>query len=64
LSAQPVALLRSRPLQPCTRYRLARSEESAKAAVKYRKQIDEAYDRMVKSDVKYLFVIDNASLGR
>jgi len=26
-------------------------------------QIDEAYDRMQKSDVKYRFVIDNASLG-
>ncbi|MEO7430792.1 MAG: NAD(P)-dependent alcohol dehydrogenase [Dokdonella sp.] len=27
-------------------------------------QIDEAYDRMVKSDVKYRFVIDNATLGK
>ena len=27
------------------------------------KQIDEAYDRMVKSDVKYRFVIDNATLA-
>ncbi|HEV2539212.1 MAG TPA: NAD(P)-dependent alcohol dehydrogenase [Frateuria sp.] len=27
-------------------------------------QIDEAYDRMQRSDVKYRFVIDNASLGR
>ncbi|OOG62888.1 zinc-binding dehydrogenase [Rhodanobacter sp. B04] len=27
-------------------------------------KIDEAYDRMVKGDVKYRFVIDNASLGR
>jgi uncharacterized zinc-type alcohol dehydrogenase-like protein len=27
------------------------------------RQIDEAYDRMVKSDVKYRFVIDNASLA-
>jgi len=26
-------------------------------------KIDEAYDRMEKSDVKYRFVIDNASLG-
>jgi len=26
-------------------------------------EIDEAYDRMVKSDVKYRFVIDIASLG-
>jgi uncharacterized zinc-type alcohol dehydrogenase-like protein len=26
-------------------------------------QIDEAYDRMLKSDVRYRFVIDNASLG-
>jgi uncharacterized zinc-type alcohol dehydrogenase-like protein len=26
-------------------------------------QIDEAYDRMVKSDVRYRFVIDNASLA-
>jgi uncharacterized zinc-type alcohol dehydrogenase-like protein len=26
-------------------------------------KIDEAYDRMQKSDVKYRFVIDNASLG-
>jgi len=26
-------------------------------------QINEAYDRMVRSDVKYRFVIDNASLG-
>ena len=26
-------------------------------------KIDEAYERMVKSDVKYRFVIDNASLG-
>ena len=26
-------------------------------------QIDHAYDRMVKSDVKYRFVIDNASLA-
>jgi len=26
-------------------------------------QIDEAYDRMQKSDVKYRFVIDNASLA-
>jgi uncharacterized zinc-type alcohol dehydrogenase-like protein len=26
-------------------------------------QIDEAYDRMVKSDVKYRFVIDNSSLA-
>ena len=25
-------------------------------------QIDEAYKRMLKSDVKYRFVIDNASL--
>jgi uncharacterized zinc-type alcohol dehydrogenase-like protein len=25
-------------------------------------QIDTAYDRMVKSDVKYRFVIDNATL--
>jgi uncharacterized zinc-type alcohol dehydrogenase-like protein len=25
-------------------------------------QIDEAYDRMQRSDVKYRFVIDNASL--
>ena len=25
-------------------------------------QIDEAYDRMVRGDVKYRFVIDNASL--
>ncbi len=25
-------------------------------------QIDAAYDRLVKSDVKYRFVIDNASL--
>lgn len=27
-------------------------------------QIDEAYDRMVKSDVRYRFVIDNASLAK
>jgi uncharacterized zinc-type alcohol dehydrogenase-like protein len=27
-------------------------------------KIDEAYDRMQRSDVKYRFVIDNASLGR
>ncbi len=27
------------------------------------RQIDEAYDRMQKSDVKYRFVIDNASLA-
>ena len=27
-------------------------------------QIDEAYERMLKSDVKYRFVIDNASLGK
>jgi uncharacterized zinc-type alcohol dehydrogenase-like protein len=27
-------------------------------------KIDEAYDRMVKGDVKYRFVIDNASLAR
>jgi len=27
-------------------------------------QIDEAYDRMVKGDVKYRFVIDNASLAK
>ncbi|MGH8172491.1 MAG: NAD(P)-dependent alcohol dehydrogenase, partial [Rhodanobacteraceae bacterium] len=27
-------------------------------------QIDEAYERMLKSDVKYRFVIDNASIGR
>jgi alcohol dehydrogenase (NADP+) len=27
------------------------------------RQIDEAYDRMLKSDVRYRFVIDNASLG-
>jgi uncharacterized zinc-type alcohol dehydrogenase-like protein len=27
-------------------------------------KIDEAYDRMQKSDVKYRFVIDNATLGR
>jgi uncharacterized zinc-type alcohol dehydrogenase-like protein len=27
-------------------------------------QIDEAYDRMQRSDVKYRFVIDNASLGQ
>jgi uncharacterized zinc-type alcohol dehydrogenase-like protein len=26
-------------------------------------QIDTAYDRMQKSDVRYRFVIDNASLG-
>jgi uncharacterized zinc-type alcohol dehydrogenase-like protein len=26
-------------------------------------QIDEAYDRMVKGDVKYRFVIDNKSLA-
>jgi alcohol dehydrogenase (NADP+) len=26
-------------------------------------KIDEAYDRMAKSDVKYRFVIDNATLG-
>jgi uncharacterized zinc-type alcohol dehydrogenase-like protein len=26
-------------------------------------KIDEAYDRMLKSDVKYRFVIDNASLA-
>ena len=26
-------------------------------------QIDEAYDRMLKSDVKYRFVIDNSSLA-
>jgi uncharacterized zinc-type alcohol dehydrogenase-like protein len=26
-------------------------------------EIDTAYDRMVKSDVKYRFVIDMASLG-
>ena len=26
-------------------------------------QIDEAYDRMVKGDVKYRFVIDNSSLA-
>jgi uncharacterized zinc-type alcohol dehydrogenase-like protein len=26
-------------------------------------QIDEAYDRMVKSDVRYRFVIDSASLA-
>jgi uncharacterized zinc-type alcohol dehydrogenase-like protein len=26
-------------------------------------QIDEAYDRMVKGDVKYRFVIDNATLA-
>ena len=26
-------------------------------------QIDEAYDRMQRSDVKYRFVIDNATLG-
>jgi uncharacterized zinc-type alcohol dehydrogenase-like protein len=26
-------------------------------------KIDEAYDRMQKSDVKYRFVIDSASLG-
>jgi uncharacterized zinc-type alcohol dehydrogenase-like protein len=25
--------------------------------------IDEAYDRMQRSDVKYRFVIDNSSLG-
>ena len=27
-------------------------------------QINEAYERMLKSDVKYRFVIDMASLGR
>jgi len=27
-------------------------------------KIDEAYDRMVKGDVKYRFVIDNASLAK
>jgi uncharacterized zinc-type alcohol dehydrogenase-like protein len=27
-------------------------------------KIDEAYDRMQKSDVKYRFVIDSASIGR
>jgi uncharacterized zinc-type alcohol dehydrogenase-like protein len=27
-------------------------------------KIDEAYDRMQRSDVKYRFVIDNASLGK
>ncbi|MFI4959742.1 MAG: zinc-binding dehydrogenase, partial [Lysobacterales bacterium] len=27
-------------------------------------KIDEAYDRMVKGDVKYRFVIDNASLSK
>ena len=27
-------------------------------------KIDEAYDRMVRSDVKYRFVIDNATLAR
>lgn len=26
-------------------------------------KIDEAYERMLKSEVKYRFVIDNASLG-
>jgi uncharacterized zinc-type alcohol dehydrogenase-like protein len=26
-------------------------------------KIDEAYDRMVKGDVKYRFVIDNATLA-
>jgi uncharacterized zinc-type alcohol dehydrogenase-like protein len=26
-------------------------------------KIDEAYDRMVEGDVKYRFVIDNATLG-
>jgi uncharacterized zinc-type alcohol dehydrogenase-like protein len=26
-------------------------------------KIDEAYDRMLKGDVKYRFVIDNATLG-
>jgi uncharacterized zinc-type alcohol dehydrogenase-like protein len=26
-------------------------------------KIDEAYDRMLKSEVKYRFVIDNATLG-
>jgi alcohol dehydrogenase (NADP+) len=26
-------------------------------------KIDEAYDRMAKSDVKYRFVIDNATLA-
>jgi uncharacterized zinc-type alcohol dehydrogenase-like protein len=26
-------------------------------------QIDEAYDRMVRSDVRYRFVIDNTSIG-
>jgi uncharacterized zinc-type alcohol dehydrogenase-like protein len=26
-------------------------------------QIDEAYDRMLKSDVRYRFVIDNLSLA-
>jgi uncharacterized zinc-type alcohol dehydrogenase-like protein len=26
-------------------------------------QIDEAYERMLKSDVKYRFVIDSASLA-
>jgi uncharacterized zinc-type alcohol dehydrogenase-like protein len=26
-------------------------------------QIEKAYERMLKSDVKYRFVIDNASLG-
>ena len=28
-----------------------------------KQDIDEAYDRMQKSDVKYRFVIDNASLA-
>ena len=27
-------------------------------------QIEEAYARMLKSDVRYRFVIDNASLGK
>jgi len=27
-------------------------------------KINEAYERMLKSDVKYRFVIDNASLGK
>ena len=28
------------------------------------RRIDEAYERMLRSDVRYRFVIDNASLGR
>ena len=42
----------------CARHGIVADIEMIRA-----QQIDEAYDRMVRSDVKYRFVIDNASLA-